>query len=51
MNAILDGLEKYMSFSINNELNFNGGYQFLCDLLNSLAKNIGFKYFKMILSI
>ena len=48
INVISNGLEKYMSFTINNKLSFIDGFQFLISLLDSLVKNISkddFKYF------
>ena len=48
INFILNGLEKYMSFGINNELSFIDSFQFLSSPLDSLVKNLGkddFKYF------
>ena len=47
INFILNGLEKYMSFGINNELSFIDSFQFLSSPLDSLVKNLGkddFKY-------
>ena len=47
INAILNGLEKYMSVSINNNLSFIDGFQFLSSSLHSLVKNLNkddFKY-------
>ena len=47
MNVIPNGLEKYMSFTINNKLNFIDSIQFLSTLLDSLIKRLskdGFKY-------
>ena len=47
INIILSGLEKYMSFSINNKLSFIDSYQFLRFSLDSLVKNLNkddFKY-------
>ena len=44
---IPNGLEKYMSFIINNKLNFINSVQFLCSLLDSLVINLSkddFKY-------
>ena len=42
------GLERYMSFTVNNKLSFvNNNFQFISSLLNSLVKNLGkddFKY-------
>ena len=46
-NVIQNGLEKYMSFSINNKLSFIDSFQFLSSPLGSLVKNSGkddFKY-------
>ena len=48
LNVIPNGLEKYMRFSINNELIFINSFQFLSSSLNSLGKNLGkddYKYF------
>ena len=39
-NVIPNGLEKYMSFSINNKLNFTDSFQFLSSSLDSLVKNL-----------
>ena len=39
-NVIPNGLEKYISFTINNGLNFIDRFQFLSSLLNSLVKNL-----------
>ena len=49
INVIPNGLEKYMSFSINNKLNFIDGFQLLSSSLDSLVNldNLGkddFKY-------
>ena len=47
LNVIPNGLEKYMSFSINNKLSFIDSFQFLSSSLDSLVKNLGkddFKY-------
>ena len=44
---IPNGLEKYMSFSMNNKLTFINSLQFLSSSLDSLVKNLGkddFKY-------
>ena len=49
MNVIPDGLEKYMSFTVNNKLSFIDRFQFLSSSLNSLVKNLGkddFKYLR-----
>ena len=47
INVILYGLEKYMSFTINNKLCFIDSFQFLSSSLHSFVKNSGkddFKY-------
>ena len=47
VNVTPNGLEKYMSFSINNKPSFIDSFQFLSSLLDSLVKNLGkydFKY-------
>ena len=38
--VIPNGLEKYMSFSINNKLSFIDSFQFLSSSLDSLVKNL-----------
>ena len=40
INVIPNGLEKYVSFSINNKLSFIDSFQFLSSLLDGLAKNL-----------
>ena len=40
INVIPNGLEKYMSFTINNKLSFIESFQFLSSLLDSLVKNL-----------
>ena len=40
-NVIPNGLEKYMSFSINNKLRFNDSFQSLSSSLDSIVKNTG----------
>ena len=48
INVIPNGLEKYMSFSINNKLSFIESFRFLSSPLDSLVKNLNkddFKYF------
>ena len=40
MNVIPNGLEKRMSFTINNKLSFIGSFQFLSSSLDSLVKNL-----------
>ena len=47
INVIPNGLEKYMSFIINNQQNFIGSFKFVRSSLNSSVKNlnkIDFKY-------
>ena len=47
INVIPNGLEMYMSFSINNKLRFIDSFQFLSSSLDSLVKNLSkddFKY-------
>ena len=47
INVIPNGLEKYMSFTINNKLSFPIGFQFLSSSLDSLGKHLSkddFKY-------
>ena len=47
INAILNGLEKHMNFSINNKLSFIDSFKFLSSSLDSLVKNLAkddFKY-------
>ena len=47
INVIPNGLEEYMSFSINNQLSFNDNFQFLGFSKDSLVKNLAkddFKY-------
>ena len=47
INVIPDGLEKYMSFTINNKLGFIDSFPFLGSSLYSLVKNLcknDFKY-------
>ena len=38
INVISNGLEKYMSFSINNKLSFIDSFQFLSSSLDRLVK-------------
>ena len=40
INVIPNGLEKYMSFSINNKLSFIDNFQFLSFSLDSVVKNL-----------
>ena len=47
MKVIPHGLEKYISFIINNKLRFADSFQFLISLLDSLVETLGkddFKY-------
>ena len=47
INVILNGLEEYMSFSINSKLSVIVSFQFLSSSLDNLVKNLdkdGFKY-------
>ena len=47
INVIPNGLEKYMSFTINNKLSFIDSFQFLSSSLGSLVKKLSkddFKY-------
>ena len=46
INVIQNGLEKYMSLTINNKLTFIDSFQFLRFLLNSLVKNLSKNDFK-----
>ena len=46
INVIPNGLEKYMSFSINNKLIFFDSFQFLRFSLDSLVKNLDKNDFK-----
>ena len=40
------GLEKYVSFAINNKLSFIDSFQFLSSSLDSLVRNLNKNYFK-----
>ena len=47
MSVILNGLEKHISFTINNKLSFIDNFKFLSSSLDSLVKDLnkdGFKY-------
>ena len=47
INAVPNGLEKYVSFTINNKLSFTDSFRFLSSSLDSLVKNLDkddFKY-------
>ena len=46
INIIPNGLENYMSFSINNKLHFIDSFQFLSSSLDSLIRNWTKDYFK-----
>ena len=39
INVMPNGLEKYMSFSVNNKLRFIDSFQFFSSALDRLAKN------------
>ena len=47
INAIPNGLEKYMGFTINNKFSFIESFQFLSSSLDSLVKNLKFDNFKL----
>ena len=47
ISVVLNGLEKYMSFTINNKLSFIDSFKFISSSLGSLVKNLSkddFKY-------
>ena len=47
ISVVLNGLEKYMSFTINNKLSFIDRFKFISSSLDSLVKNLSkddFKY-------
>ena len=46
ISVVPNGLEKYMSFTINNKLHFIDCFQFLGSSLDSLGKNLNKDYFK-----
>ena len=46
ISVIPNGLEKYISFTINNKLNFINSFQFLNSSLDSLVKNLNKDDFK-----
>ena len=46
INVIPNGLEKYISFTINNKLSFIASFQFLRSSLDSLVKNLNKDDFK-----
>ena len=46
INAIPNGLEKYMKFNINNKLIFIDSFQVLSSSLDSLVQNLGKNDFK-----
>ena len=46
ISVIPNGLEKYMSFTIDNKLRSVNGFQFLNSSFDSLVKNLGKNYFK-----
>ena len=50
INVIPNGLEKHMTFTINNKLSFINSFQFLSSLLDNLVKNLNeddFKYLSL----
>ena len=49
VNVMLNGLEKYMAFTINNNLVFIGSMQFMNSSLDALVKNLSNKDFKYLL--
>ena len=46
INVVPNGLEKYMSLTINNKLRFIDNFQFLSSLFDSLVKNLNKEDFK-----
>ena len=46
VNVIPNGLEKYMTFTINNSLIFIGSMQFMNSSLDALVKNLSHNDFK-----
>ena len=46
INVIPNGLEKYMSFSLNNNIVFKGSILFMNSSLDKLAKNLNDEDFK-----
>ena len=44
-NVIPNGLEKYLCFSINNNVTFIHSFQFLSSSLDSLVKNLDKKFY------
>ena len=46
ISVMLNGLEKYMSFTINNKLSFIDSFQFISSSLDSLVKNLNKDDFK-----
>ena len=49
VNVMLNGLEKYMAFTINNNLVFIGSMQFMNSSLDVSVKNLSNKDFKYLL--
>ena len=41
INVVPNGLEKYMSFNINNKITFTDSFQFLSSSLGNLVKKLG----------
>ena len=53
INVIPNGLEKYMTFTINKKLSFIDSFRFLSSSLDSLVKNFGkddSKYFNQVIT-
>ena len=48
INVVPNGLEKYMDFSINNNLSFIDNFQFLSSSLDRLVKNLNKDEFKFL---
>ena len=48
INVIPNGLEKYISFSINNNLSCIDSFQFLSSSLNSLVKSLNTDDFNLL---
>ena len=46
INVLINGLEKYISFTINNKLSFIVSFQFLSSSLDGLVKNLSKDNFK-----
>ena len=46
INVISNGLENYMSFTVNDKLSFTDSFQFLSSSLDSFVKNLNKNDFK-----